>query len=64
MPAALPEATVRVAGNHDLARSNWLDNYTKAGDQIIKGRAKDRNWVSVHHNCGFQQVRRGHESGG
>ena len=63
MPGAPAEATMRVAGDHDLAKSNWLDGYTKASDQIIKGRAKDRTWVSIHRDCGFQEVRRGHESG-
>ena len=37
-----------------------LDGYTKASDQIIKGRAKGPTWVSIHRDCGFQQVRRGH----
>jgi hypothetical protein len=60
---AAAEATVRVAGDHDLTKSNWLDDYTKASDQIIKGWAKDRTWVSIHRDRGFQQVRRGHESG-
>jgi hypothetical protein len=63
MPSAPTEATVRVAGDHDLAESNWLDGYTKASDQIIKGRAKDWTWVSIHRDCGFQHVCRGHECG-
>jgi len=60
MPCAPAEATVRVAGDHDLAKSNWLDGYTEASDQIIKGRAKGRTWVSIHRDCGFKQVRRRH----
>jgi hypothetical protein len=63
VPTAAAEATVCVVGDHDLAKSNWLDGYTKASDQIIKGRAKERTWVSIHRDCGFQQFRRGHESG-
>jgi hypothetical protein len=62
MPSTPAEATVRVAGDHDLAKSYGLDSYAKASDHIIKGRAKDRTRVSIHHYCGFQQVRRGHES--
>jgi hypothetical protein len=60
VPTTAAEATVRIAGDYDLAKSNWLDRYTKASDQIIKGRAKGRTWVSIHRDCGFKQVRRGH----
>ena len=60
VPTAAAKSPVRFSGDHDLAKSNWLDGYTKASDQIIKGRAQDRAWVPIHRDCGFKQVRRRH----